>query len=471
MKWPRRYARRLFFSDLLVIAATLVLFRLIFVAPAPGVLINWTTGPRVTYWVALAIVGVIWMIALDAVDSRDEHVVGYGATEYDRVFRASLAALVLIMAFAFFFKIELARTLFLVAFPVGTVLLLLSRWVWRQWLRHVQRKGENVHKAIVIGEPKKAAHVIATLQSTPGTGMTILGAITEPATDELAGVQVYGPYRDLEAVVDRLRADTVIFAGADDLSPKVMRAIGWAMSDRAVDWIVAPAMTDVAGPRIHSRPMAGLPLVHVSFPRLDGSRRFLKRAFDLVGAGIMTLLLSPVLLGTALAVRLDSPGPILYHQERIGRNGKPFPMTKFRSMRVNADDELASLLAEQGNSDKPLHKITDDPRITRVGHFIRKYSLDELPQLFDVLRGTMSLVGPRPQREAEVALYDRMAARRLVVKPGMSGLWQVSGRSELDWDDALRLDLYYIENWSFMQDITILVRTVRAVVAPGGSAH
>jgi lipopolysaccharide/colanic/teichoic acid biosynthesis glycosyltransferase len=183
------------------------------------------------------------------------------------------------------------------------------------------------------------------------------------------------------------------------------------------------------------------------------------------------LLLSPVLLVVALTVKLTSPGPIFYRQERIGRGGKPFGMIKFRSMIVNADAQLATLLEQQGTSDKPLFKVTDDPRITPVGRFIRKYSIDELPQLFNVFLGEMSLVGPRPQRPAEVALYDDIAHRRLRVKPGMSGLWQVSGRSALSWEDALRLDLYYVENWSLASDIIILFRTFKAVFMPEDTAH
>lgn len=471
VKWPRRYARRLFLSDIVVIAVTLLLFRLFFVDMSYDVLIYWPKGPNVSYWFALTVIGIVWMIALDAVDSRDEHIVGAGITEYDRLFRGTLATTVAIMAFAFFFRIELARTLFLVALPAGFLLLVISRWAWRQVLRSRQRNGKDIHRAIVIGERRKVEHVIRNLTKARANGIEILGVVTEPAVGDIAGLPVFGPYRSLESLVDKHGADTVVFAGSDDLPPKVMRRIGWAMSDRDVDWIVAPAMTDIAGPRIHARPMAGLPLVQVTFPKLDGSRRFLKRSFDIIGAGLITVLISPILLAVALAVKLSSPGPVLYRQERIGRRGKPFNMTKFRSMRTGADDELQALLDEQGTSDTPLFKIKDDPRITRVGKFIRKYSLDELPQLFNVLGGTMSLVGPRPQREDEVALYDAAAKRRLIVKPGMSGLWQVSGRSELSWEDTIRLDLYYVENWSFMQDIVILMRTFKAVVAPGESAH
>jgi exopolysaccharide biosynthesis polyprenyl glycosylphosphotransferase len=329
-----------------------------------------------------------------------------------------------------------------------------------------------MHRAVVIGELRKSAHIIKTLHSTPGTGVKIVGLLTEYADGPtVEGVPVIGRFRDLERVAQQLDVDTVVLSGADDISPKVMRRIGWNMANQDIAWIVAPSLTDVAGPRIHSRQMAGMPLVHVDFPRLDGARRFLKRSFDLVGSTALILCLSPVLVVTAIAVKLSSPGPVFYTQERVGRHGEHFGMLKFRSMVTDADARLAALLEEQGTSSQPLFKIQDDPRITPVGRVIRKYSLDELPQLFNVLSGEMSLVGPRPQRDAEVALYDEAAHRRLMVKPGMSGLWQVSGRSTLSWEDTIRLDLYYVENWSFMQDIVILMRTVKAVLAPGASAH
>ncbi len=472
-RWPRRYAARLRLTDGLVLAALLWIY--VIVSRSLGAqldMVAWPGGPAISYWVALVVTWLVWMIALDAADSRDEHVVGQGITEYDRVFRATLSSFALLIVFAFFFRVDLARTILLVVFPAGLVLLVVSRWLWRQWLRKQQRADRFVHRAVVIGELRKSAHVIRTLNSTDDTGVKILGLLTEQSQgDMVEGVPVLGKFRDLERVVEQLQVDFVVLSGADDISPKVMRRIGWNMASQDVDWIVAPSLTDVAGPRIHSRPMAGLPLVHVDYPRLDGARRFLKRSFDIIGSGLLILLLSPVLIGTAIAVKASSPGPVFYKQVRVGRNSTHFGMLKFRSMVTDADAQLAALLEEQGRSDQPLFKVDNDPRITQVGRFIRKYSLDELPQLFNVLLGQMSLVGPRPQRDAEVALYDDAAYRRLMVKPGMSGLWQVSGRSTLSWEDTIRLDLYYVENWSFMQDIVILFRTIKAVAAPGASAH
>lgn len=233
--------------------------------------------------------------------------------------------------------------------------------------------------------------------------------------------------------------------------------------------ILAPALTDVAGPRIHTQPVAGLPLIHVSTPKLTGGKKVAKRSFDLIIAGLLVALLSPLFLLLALMVKLTDGGPVFYRQERIGLRGTTFHMLKFRSMRVDADAQLHALLAAQGSGNTPLFKVENDPRITPLGRILRKYSLDELPQLLNVLGGSMSLVGPRPQREGEVALYDDAAHRRLYVSPGMSGLWQVSGRSNLSWEESIRLDLYYVENWSLMGDVVILFKTFKAVFASTGA--
>ena len=469
--WAEKYASRLFYSDLLVIVATIVAYFFIAVEDV-RLDIAWGDERTAPYWLLLSIFALTWLIGLAVFDTRDRHVVGNGVVEYRRLVNATLAVFALLVAAAFFMRMDFPRSFFAVALPTGMALLVFSRWLWRQWLRRRQIKRTYVYRTIVAGEPYKAQHVISSIQRTEGTGLDIVGVVTSRgASGAIEGVPVLGDYDAIEQLMDSADIDTLVIAGADALEPTTMRRIGWAIADQDKSLVVAPALTDVAGPRIHTRPLAGLPLVNVEFPTLEGQKRFVKRSFDIVGSLLLIVVASPVLLATAMAVRLESPGPVLYRQTRIGRRGERFGMLKFRSMIADADDQLASLLDLQGTRDRPLHKVIDDPRITRVGRVIRKYSIDELPQLFNVLLGTMSLVGPRPQREAEVALYDEAAQRRLLVKPGMSGLWQVSGRSALSWDDAIRLDLYYVENWSFTQDIQILFRTVRAVVAPGASAH
>lgn len=470
--WVRRYARRLLYTDVIILVATLVIFGLLMLPGLQASLV-WPHGPdNLPYFVPLTIVGLLWMLTLAAFDTRDRHIVGHGVLEYRRVVDSTLFVFAAIVIVAFFLRIEVARTLFLFALPVGLTGLLLGRWWCRQWLRRRQSAGDYVYRAVILGDREKIAHVVKQIRSTHGTGYMIVGAVTPHGVSDMIGdVPVLGPLHEAKEAIDATGADTLILTGADEINPAAMRRLGWAMAERDVSWVVAPALTDVAGPRIHAKPVAGLPLVHVDFPRLEGYRRFAKRSFDIVGSVLLLILTSPIMLAAAIAVRLEGPGPVLYTQERVGRRGTTFAMFKFRSMVEGADDQLASLLDLQGAPEQPFFKVTDDPRITRVGRIMRRHSIDELPQLLNVLAGKMSLVGPRPQRPAEVALYDDVVERRLMVKPGMSGLWQVSGRSQLTPEDSIRLDLYYVENWSFTQDLHILFRTIKAVIAPGRTAH
>lgn len=268
--------------------------------------------------------------------------------------------------------------------------------------------------------------------------------------------------------IEETDADAIAISAGTVLKPRVIRQLGWELQERGISMIMAPALTDIAGPRIHTQPLAGLPLIHVSTPELEGAQAFVKRAFDCIGAVFGLIVLSPIFLIIALLIWKDSPGPVFFQQERIGRKGIPFKMHKFRSMVVDAEDRLADLQeANEGNG--VLFKMKADPRITKIGAFIRRYSIDELPQLWNVLTGTMSMVGPRPPLQSEVETYEEYVLRRLKVKPGVTGLWQVSGRSDLSWDDSVRLDLYYVENWSLTQDLIILFRTAKAVFGKDGA--
>jgi exopolysaccharide biosynthesis polyprenyl glycosylphosphotransferase len=231
---------------------------------------------------------------------------------------------------------------------------------------------------------------------------------------------------------------------------------------------MAPALTDIAGPRIHTQQVAGLPLIHVTTPTLEGGQRVAKRLFDLTVSGILVVITLPLMALISLMVILDSPGPILFRQKRVGMGGAEFEMFKFRSMVPDAEQRLADL-AELNDGHGVLFKMKQDPRVTRIGSVLRKYSLDELPQLFNILAGSMSLVGPRPPLPVEVAGYEQDVLRRLLVKPGLTGLWQVSGRSNLSWQDSVRLDLYYVENWSLAGDVVIILRTARAVFLSTGA--
>jgi exopolysaccharide biosynthesis polyprenyl glycosylphosphotransferase len=260
----------------------------------------------------------------------------------------------------------------------------------------------------------------------------------------------------------------VIFADGSFPTPADFRRMAWQLEDLDTQMIVVPAITDTSAQRLEVRPVAGLPLVDVERPRAIASGRWVKRTFDIVGAGLLLLLAAPVMGLVALAIKLEDGGPVLFRQLRVGRKGEVFECLKFRSMVPDAEARLAAL-ADLNEGAGPLFKMTRDPRITRVGRFIRRFSIDELPQFWNALVGDMSLVGPRPALPSEVARYDSDARRRLDVRPGLTGLWQVSGRSDLAWDDAIRLDLYYVDNWSMVQDLMILGKTANAVVGSAGA--
>lgn len=472
--WQRIYARRLTISDLLVVVVSVVGAQLIrFGSTSPGVELNPERGLslNLSYYSLSLMLILGWMLVLHVFDTRESSVIGTGPLEYKLIVDTTIRVFGVLAILALIFKSDIARGYLLIAFPTGLFLLLLTRWLWRKWLHRQRKDGMFMHRTLVVGEYEKVSHVTSQVAKEAQSGFEIVGAVSAVSAHS-ALIEDYGrayDYDEILVALDETGADTMILTSSDVLSPKKMRRLGWALEDRDVELVVAPALTDIAGPRIHTRPISGLPLLHIEYPRLAGRQYFSKRVFDILGSLVLIVALSPVLLGVALAVKLSSPGPILYRQERIGLNGEPFKMLKFRSMVPNADSQLAGLLAQQGTSDKPLFKIENDPRITPVGRFIRKYSLDELPQLFNALTGSMSLVGPRPQIEAEVALYDQWAHRRLLMKPGLTGLWQVSGRSNMDWEDAIRLDLYYVENWSLMNDIIILYRTIRAVLDSDGA--
>ncbi len=475
--WRDIYARRLILTDLLVLVW--VVF---------GVQIAWLgfdTGDvssrgdadqlALSYTTLSVILIALWIALLGLSGTRGHRVLGTGPEEYKLIATATLRLFGLVAIVAYLFQIDVARGYILIAFPFGIAVLTFSRWIWRQWLRSERRNGRYASKVLLVGSELTATHLARELARHPESGYNVVGACLPSGSigGYLPGtkVPVCGNMTMVLAALETTGADTVTITSAEELTPKGIRELSWSLEAGSHHLIVAPSLTDIGGPRIHTRPVAGLPLIHVETPRYGGLKHFAKRTFDILGAAFLLLVVSPVLIGVAVLVKTSSAGSVLYRQERVGLNGHHFDMLKFRSMKVDADAELQALLNLQGTTDQPLFKVRDDPRVTRVGSVLRKYSLDELPQLFNVLGGNMSLVGPRPQRDGEVALYDAAAHRRLLLKPGMSGLWQVSGRSTLSWEDSIRLDLYYVENWSMVGDLVILWRTFRAVIAPGREAH
>ena len=358
-----------------------------------------------------------------------------------------------------------------IAVPIAAAASIGVRFVARKNLHRRQRAGRDVRRVIVVGSAFAAADLTQMLTAEPHCGMKVIGVCVPKADVARAkevGLEVLGDLDQAPSLIEIYGADAVAVTSGDATRHNYLRELSWALEGAPVELLVHPGLIEVAGPRMHIRPYVGLPLLHVEQPHFTGWRRLVKRAFDIVATSVGVLLISPLLLAIALAVKLGDGGPVIFRQTRVGLDGSTFTMLKFRSMHVNAEDRVAELRAlnpEIGT----MFKLADDPRITRVGKLLRKYSLDELPQLFNVLSGSMSLVGPRPPLQSEVDGYEDHARRRLLVTPGLTGLWQVSGRSLLSWEETVRLDLRYVENWTLTLDLLILWKTVYAVVAKQGA--
>lgn len=299
-------------------------------------------------------------------------------------------------------------------------------------------------------------------------GCVLPGGHTLPAESVFAGVPVLGGFDDVVAVVERFSVDTVAVLPSPELDGPALRRLGWDLEQTQAELLLAPAITEIAGPRVRIRPVCGLPLLHMEKPDLRGIRRVAKETVDRTASALALLLMLPLLLGIAAAVGLSSRGGVFYRQERVGRDGQAFSMLKFRSM-VTGADAMTDHLAGSNDGNGVLFKQKTDARVTRVGKVLRRFSLDELPQLLNVVRGDMSLVGPRPPLPTEVERYGFDMHRRFLVKPGITGLWQISGRSDLSWDDSVRIDVRYVENWSLTFDFMILWKTVGAVLRGSGA--
>ncbi|WP_432246052.1 sugar transferase [Arthrobacter sp. G.S.26] len=471
--WRGRTSRRLGVVDALVICWAVLGAYIVRFGIEPGFVV---VGQELNYmWLSIAL-GAAWWWMLGAWSSRQSRILGAGPDEYKRVTAASLWLFGLLAIFSYVFRIETARGYVGIALPVGLGGLLLARWLLRQHLSVERQKGKSMARLLLVGGPGAIAHLAASLSGAKHAGYLPIAAYTPGAPENIlhepqSGLKILGHERDASSIlhaIDLCEADAVAVSAGVQLHPHTLRQLGWELASRNISLIMAPALTDIAGPRIHTQQVAGLPLIHVTTPTLEGGQKVAKRLFDLIVSGALIAVLFPVMLLLAVVVRMDSPGPILFKQERVGIEGRPFRMLKFRSMVEDAEARLLALSTKnEGNG--VLFKMKNDPRITRSGRLLRRFSLDELPQLLNVFAGSMSLVGPRPPLPSEVKVYEHDVRRRLLVKPGLTGLWQVSGRSNLSWQDSVRLDLYYVENWSLAGDLLILLRTFRAVFQSTGA--
>jgi exopolysaccharide biosynthesis polyprenyl glycosylphosphotransferase len=411
-----------------------------------------------------------WLVMLVYFGAYELDVVGAGTEEFRLVVNASVLTAALVATMAYLMQYPLSRGFFVLYFSLGVVALLLGRLLNRRVIQRLRSAGHLNSKVLLVGTPGYIGEIHAVLARESWLGYDVMGCLVprDHAGLEVTstGVPVLGLSEDVRAVVDRVSPDIVFFTAGAVSSSTQLRRLAWDLEDHAhVRIIVAPNVTDVSSERVRIRPVAGLPLMHLGRPRSQLATNDAKRTFDLVGSLAVLALVWPVLLALMAWIRLHDGGPALFRQVRVGREGTEFTCLKLRSMSVDAEDRLAGLEAR----DHVLFKSADDPRVTRPGRFVRRFSLDELPQLWNVVRGEMSLVGPRPPLPAEVEKYEDDMLRRLNVMPGMTGLWQVSGRSDLSWEDTVRLDLYYVDNWSMVQDLLILARTVTAVLAGRGA--
>jgi exopolysaccharide biosynthesis polyprenyl glycosylphosphotransferase len=468
-RWERRYVYELIVSDaavglLAALAATLIRFN-----ESPATI----RDPR--YLALQVLLPMIWVVALAIHRGYDTRLLFVGNEEYQRVLRAGLSLTAAVAVGSYALRAEIARGYVLVAIPAAVIVGVVVRYLLRQRLSRSWAAGRCLRRVLVVGHERSVVAMARQLRHERYHGMDVVAACLPagspvPARIAELDLPVYGTFSEVAGAVGVARADAVVVLASPELDGPVLRRLAWQLERLDIDLIVASALLDVGGERTTLRPVDGLPMLQVEHPRLTGGRRFIKTATDRAGAAFLLALCALPLLLIAALIRFDrrAPGPALFQQTRVGRDGAQFRIWKLRTMYTDAEQRLAQLRARH-EQQGVLFKLPDDPRVTPIGKWLRRFSIDELPQLINVLRGEMSLVGPRPPLPDEVARYPIDMLRRLVVKPGLTGLWQVSGRSDLSWEDTMRLDLRYVENWSLTLDLVILLRTVHVVVKRSGA--
>ena len=469
--WMTRYMRMARVADgLCALAAGLLAFR-----------VRFDDHQHVTsaYLALSVLLPVLWMICIALAGGYDTRFIGLGTDEFRKVVNAGVFLTATVAVLAYATKTDIARGYVVIALPSAMLFDLLARYGLRKRLHRRRSRGLFMRKVVVVGHAPVVAGLAAELERESYHGLSVVAAcVADPPPPGPAGIEggwaeiggapvVVGLSRVAE-MVQTFQADTVAVLACPEMSGVRLRELAWELERTDTDLCVAPALLDVAGPRTTIRPVAGLPLLHVDHPEFTGVRRLIKSAFDRAIAASALLLLSPLIAVVCVVIRWSDGGPAFFRQIRVGRDGRSFTLFKFRTMVPDAEtkrDQLAAL----NETDAVLFKIRKDPRVTPVGARLRRWSIDELPQLINVLLGDMSLVGPRPALPREAALYGDHVRRRLVVKPGITGLWQINGRADLSWDESVRLDLRYVENWSFVLDLQILWKTLSAVRRGSGA--
>jgi exopolysaccharide biosynthesis polyprenyl glycosylphosphotransferase len=411
-----------------------------------------------------------WLVALRLAGGYDTRLIGAGSDEFRKVLNAGVGLTAAVVISSYMVHFYVSRVYVLIAMSSLTLFDLIARYVMRKRLHRLRRSGQCMLSVVAVGHERAVDNLVRELQRERYHGLTVVGACVAQSSgcSEIAGVPVYGGLDDVTAAVNDFGADTVAVLGCPEMDPIKLRGLAWELEKTGTDLCVAPALLDVAGPRTTIRPVAGLTLLHVDHPQLGGVRLIVKELFDRSVAAAALILVAPLLVVLSAVIWLHDRGPALFTQVRVGKDGRAFKIYKFRTMVVDAEQRRAQLI-EGNDLDGVLFKLYNDPRITPVGARLRRWSIDELPQLVNVLLGHMSLVGPRPALPDEAALYADHVRRRLVVKPGLTGLWQVNGRSDLPWEESVRLDLRYVENWSFVLDLQIMWKTIFVLLRGSGA--
>ncbi len=461
--WEPRYRRYVITGDVLVTILTALVAGGLLSADGAALFKDLTLG-------FLSVVSVLCSLAMN----RAWHptVLGQGADEYVRLGRGMFAGAVALGLAGLATGVVSTRIWVFVVIPATAVVALLLRYLLRQVLHRARYEGECLLPVMAAGGVETVRDLIARTKAAPHVGWRVDAICTVDGDGadgtEVDGVSVIGTLDELADHVRRGGYRIVAITADPYWTPRRLQQLAWNLEGSGAEMVVAPTLMEVAGPRLHVSGVLGMPLLRVSAPAFSGMRRVVKGVVDRVGAVVLLTLGLPLIVVACAAILADSRGGVFYRQRRVGKDGKEFTILKFRTMVRDADRRKAAL-AHANEGAGVLFKMRRDPRVTRVGAVLRRYSIDELPQLFNVLTGAMSLVGPRPPLPEESARYEADVRRRLLVKPGLTGLWQVSGRSDLPWEEAVRLDLRYVEDWSLALDAMILWKTFRAVLGGQGA--
>lgn len=463
MVWTSVYLRRAGLADCLcALAAGLLAFKIRFSGP----------GHAPDAYLALSLsLPLLWPLTVALSGGYDSRFIGVGSDEFRKILNAGVCLTAAVAVLSYATKADIARGYVVIALPCTTLFDLSVRYALRKRLHRLRRIGKCLRRAVVVGHASVVANLAVVLRRETHHGLSVVAACLADDVDarsEVAGVPAIVGLDNVAEVVQRFRADTVAVLACPEMSGVQLRDLAWELEKTDTELCVAPALLDVAGPRTTIRPVAGLPLLHVDHPEFTGARRLIKAAFDRAVAAATLILIAPLFAFVAVVIKMADGGPVLFRQIRVGKDAEVFTLYKFRTMVLDAEERKSQLTA-CNEHDGVLFKIRNDPRITKVGGWLRRWSVDELPQLINVLLGDMSMVGPRPALPAEAARYAEHVRRRLMVKPGMTGLWQVNGRANLSWDESVRLDLRYVENWSFVLDLQILWKTAAAVRRGSGA--